>query len=108
MEPSHDRNRREVVCVPERIRKWGLQFDGYSDPLAFIEQVKGRAKAELLTSRADKWLQTSRLQGADWITLRREFLEFFLPPRYLQRLDDEIRSRERLEGETFKDFRLDL
>jgi len=43
MEPSHDWNRREVLCIPERIRKWGLQFDGYSDPLAFIEQVKGRA-----------------------------------------------------------------
>jgi len=43
MEPSHDRNRREVVCVPELIRKWGLHFDGYSDLLAFIEQVEGRA-----------------------------------------------------------------
>nr|XP_041633393.1 uncharacterized protein LOC121503229 [Drosophila kikkawai] len=64
--------------------------------------------AELLTSRADKWFQTSRLQGADWTTFRREFLEFFLPPRYLQRLDDRIRSREQLEGETFKDFMLDL
>ncbi|KAH8283372.1 hypothetical protein KR054_003366, partial [Drosophila jambulina] len=64
--------------------------------------------AELLTSRADKWFQTSRLQGADWTTFRREFLEFFLPPRYLQRLDDQIRSREQLDGETFKDFMLDL
>jgi len=67
MEPSRDLNRREVVCVPERIRKWVLQFDRYSDPLAFIAQVEVRAlsygidiellpgaKAELLTSRADK------------------------------------------------------
>jgi len=117
MKPSHDRSRREDLCVPERIRIWGLQFDGYSDHLAFIEQVEGRAlfygidlellpraMAELLTSRADMWFQTSRLQGADWITLRREFLEFFLPPRYLQRLDDQIRSREQLERETFKDL----
>jgi len=64
--------------------------------------------AELLTSRADKWFQASRLQGADWITFRREFLKFFLLPRYLQRLDDQIRSREQLERETFKDFMLDL
>jgi len=64
--------------------------------------------AQLLTSRADKWFQTSRLQGADWITFRGEFLEVFLPPRYLQRLYDRIRSHEQLEGETFKDFMLDL
>jgi len=76
MKPSHDRSRREDLCVPERIRIWGLQFDGYSDHLAFIEQVEGRAlfygidlellpraMAELLTSRADMWFQTSRLQG---------------------------------------------
>nr|XP_041632108.1 uncharacterized protein LOC121502491 [Drosophila kikkawai] len=120
-EPSYDRPRRDFVCVPERIRKWGLQFDGYSDPLAFIEQVESRAlsygidlgllpraMAELLTSRADKWFQTSRLQEADWATFRREFLEFFLPPRYLQRLDDRIRSREQLGEETFKDYMLDL
>jgi len=53
--------------------------------------------AELLTSRADRWFQTSRLQGADWITFRGEFVEFF-----------QIRSREQLEGETFKHFMLDL
>ncbi|KAH8279998.1 hypothetical protein KR054_002226, partial [Drosophila jambulina] len=38
-EPGHGRNCQEFVCVPERLRKWGLQFDGYSDPLAFIEQI---------------------------------------------------------------------
>ncbi|KAH8280192.1 hypothetical protein KR054_000779, partial [Drosophila jambulina] len=95
-EASQDRSRREFVCVPERIRKCGLKLDGYSDPLAFVEQVESRAlsygidlellpraMSELLTSRADKWFQTSRLQGADWTTFRREFFEFFLPSRYL-------------------------
>ncbi|KAH8239983.1 hypothetical protein KR032_010014, partial [Drosophila birchii] len=64
--------------------------------------------AELLVGRAEKWFQTSRLQGADWTTFRGEFLEFFLPPRYLQRLDDQIRGREQLEEEAFKDYMLDL
>ncbi|KAH8356227.1 hypothetical protein KR084_004970 [Drosophila pseudotakahashii] len=67
-----------------------------------------RAMAEVLVGRADKWFQTSRLQGADWAQFRKEFLEFFLPPRYMQRLDDRIRGREQLEGESFKDFMLDL
>lgn len=75
-------------------------FNSTDTPIrAFIEQVVSRAlsytidlgllpraMADLLTDRADKF-QASRLQGADWATFRKEFLEFFLLPRYLQRLD---------------------
>jgi len=42
-----------------------------------------------------------------WETFRREFLEFFLPPRYYQSLEDAIRTRQQV-GEPFKIYVVEL
>ncbi|KAH8398899.1 hypothetical protein KR222_010811, partial [Zaprionus bogoriensis] len=88
-----------ACLIPEQVRKCGIRFDGKEDPLAFIEELKERAvsygvdldrlpraMSEALTDRAARWFTVSGLRGATWDTFQREFLEFFLPPQYFDRL----------------------
>ncbi|XP_033252528.1 uncharacterized protein LOC117191871 [Drosophila miranda] len=39
---------------------------------------------------------------------RQEFLAFFLPPRYFEQLEDQIKDRKQAVGEPFKDFTIEL
>ncbi|KAH8356648.1 hypothetical protein KR084_006473, partial [Drosophila pseudotakahashii] len=109
------------VAVAEQVRKWGLKFNGHTDPLAFLEELEERATSyalpfsqlprvmtETLTDRASRWFRTSQLQGATWTVFRREFLDFFLPPHYFRRLEDDIRARYQREGEGFKDYVIEI
>ncbi|KAH8244539.1 hypothetical protein KR032_002649, partial [Drosophila birchii] len=86
------------AALLDRMTKWGLSFDGTTDPLCFIEHIEKRADTSLidqkylapdlivlLTGRAESWYMTSGLRNATWTEVRREFLDFFLPPRYYQR-----------------------
>lgn len=103
------------------MRRWGITFDGKSDPLRFVELLEERATIyridtreitqalpEVLTCVAEDWFRTSGLQGETWITFRKEFLDFFLPPRYFQRLEDEIRLRRPKAGEPYKTYMVDI
>ncbi|KAH8232704.1 hypothetical protein KR032_000087 [Drosophila birchii] len=105
----------------DRMTKWGLSFDGTTDPLCFIEHIEERADTSridqrylapalivLLTGRAESWYRTSGLRNATWTEVRREFLDFFLPPRYYQRLEDEIRTHFQRPNEPFKEYLVDL
>ncbi|KAL7726136.1 hypothetical protein ACLKA6_002606 [Drosophila palustris] len=56
----------------------------------------------------DDWFRVSRLQGASWATFKQDFLDFFLPPRNFQRLEDQIRARQQRPGETFKTYIVEL
>ncbi|KAH8241923.1 hypothetical protein KR032_011215, partial [Drosophila birchii] len=86
------------AALLDRMTKWGLSFDGTTDPLCFIEYIEERtdtcridqkylapALIVLLTGRAESWYRTSGLRNATWPEVRREFLDLFLPPRYYQR-----------------------
>jgi len=79
---------------PEKMHKWNLRFNGSSDPLALVAALEEkmttyrinpdeipRAMSEIFEGPAARWLRTSHLQSASWETFRREFLDFFLPPR---------------------------
>ncbi|KAL7725848.1 hypothetical protein ACLKA6_015929 [Drosophila palustris] len=69
--------------IAKQVRKWGMRFDGQTDPLEFLETLQERAITD-------------------------GFVEFFLPPDYLERLEEEIRSRRQRNGEGFKDFLIDI
>lgn len=67
-----------------------------------------QAIPELLLGSAEDWFRTSGLQGETWTVFRREFLDFFLPPRYFPRLEDEIRLRYQRSGEPYKSYMVDI
>jgi len=66
-----------------------------------------RAMSEILEGRAARLFRTSRLQTVTWVEFRAEFRSFFLPPRYFERLEDEIRAHIWGVDETFKDYLVD-
>ncbi|KAH8285102.1 hypothetical protein KR054_005272, partial [Drosophila jambulina] len=106
-----------AATLAEKLRNWGITFDGTTDPITFIQQLEERATAYevnvermpqaipgLLTDTAEHWFRTSQLHGESWINFKKAFLDFFLPPRYFQRLEDEICTRYQRQGETFKQY----
>jgi len=107
--------------LPEKMHKWNLRFNGSSDPLALVAALEEnmttyrinpdeipRAKSEIVEGPAARWFRTSHLQSASWETFRREILDFFLPPRYFERLEDEIRTNMQRKGESFKTYLIEL
>lgn len=99
--------------LADRVRKWGVAFNGdATDPWGFIEQLEEKAAlygidvqqlpqaaANVLTSQAEDWFRVNTFYQVTWEEFKQEFMEFFLPPRYCQRLEDEIRSRTQRRGE---------
>ncbi|KAH8284392.1 hypothetical protein KR054_000164, partial [Drosophila jambulina] len=87
-----------AATLGEKLRNWGIIFDGTTDPITFIQQLEERATAYevnvermpqaipgLLTDTAEHCFRTSQLLGELWINFKKAFLDFFLPPRYFQR-----------------------
>ncbi|KAL7726291.1 hypothetical protein ACLKA6_008470 [Drosophila palustris] len=70
-----------------------------------MEDVINTSEAQSPTVR---WFLFRGLRDVPWAEFRSEFLEFFLPPQYFERLEDQIRSRRQREGELFKDFLIDI
>lgn len=114
-------NWKDPLSHKQRIalRRWGITFDGTSDPLRFIERLEERAASyrinteyipqaipELLGGTAVDWFRTTRLQGERKV-FRAEFLYFFSPPRYFQRLEDDIRVRYQRTN-VFKKYLLEI
>ncbi|XP_068151985.1 uncharacterized protein [Drosophila tropicalis] len=64
--------------------------------------------AILLTGRAESWWQTSGYPEMIWVDFKSEFLEFFLPPRYFEKLEDSIRARKQRHQEPYKEYLVDL
>ncbi|KAL7723898.1 hypothetical protein ACLKA6_013940 [Drosophila palustris] len=107
--------------VAEQVRKWGMRYDGQADPLEFVELLEERAitygialdrmpraASEIFVDRAARWFLTSGLRDVTWAVFKSGFLEFFLPPQYFERLEDQIRSRRQREGEGFKDYLIEI
>ncbi|XP_070854064.1 uncharacterized protein [Drosophila suzukii] len=91
-----------AATLAEKLKNWGITFDGTTDPITFIQHLEERATAHevdvekmpqaipgLLTDTAEHWFRTSQLLGKSWTNFKKAFLDFFLPPRYFQRLEDE-------------------
>ncbi|KAM8701992.1 hypothetical protein ACLKA7_005513 [Drosophila subpalustris] len=69
---------------------------------------RNHSPATQSTSRTDTPYRTIAEKGASWATFKQDFLDFFLPPRYFQRLEDQIRARQQRPGEAFKTYIVEL
>ncbi|XP_070143290.1 uncharacterized protein [Drosophila kikkawai] len=110
-----------AATLAEKLKNWEITFDGTTDPITFIQRFEERATAYevdvekmpqaipgLLTDTAEHWFRTSQLLGETWTNFKKAFLDLFLPPRYFQRLEDEIRARDQRRGETFKQYLVNI
>lgn len=105
------------ASVIDTVRRWSLKYDGGKDPIGFIERVEElvevyglecnmmpRTMPELLRDGALMWFRNNNQHWHTWAAFRADFLAFFLPPRYFEDLDDDIRKRQQKARESFKDY----
>ena len=105
----------------DQVRKWQLKYTGNTDALAFIERVEELAEvyditcdilpkmmSELLTEKALTWFRNNREPNQKWDAFKKDFLKYFLPPRYHERLEDKIRQTYQKPNEAVKDYALTM
>lgn len=111
----------DLKSSADQVRKWGVKFNGDTDPLEFMERIEELVRMysvhrdtmpimmpEVLVGKALVWYRNNNPQWDTWSSFRSDFLKFFLPPRYFERLEDDIRKRHQKSRETFKNYVLSL
>lgn len=105
----------------EQVRRWRVQFDGKTDPVAFLERIEelldssGTTGQQLLTAlpevfqgQALAWYRNNRGSWESWEDFLRDFKEFFLPRDYEFFLEDKIANRKQKPKETGREYVLEM
>lgn len=127
--PTKDQNsdihpvekRENLLNIVDLVRKWSIQYDGGKDPLIFVERLEELAELynvcknilpktmpELFKDRALIWFRNNNKHWDTWESFKTDFLKFFLPSRYFEKLEDDVRRRYQRPRELFKDYVLSL
>ena len=106
-----------IITVMDQVRKWALRYDGSTNPLLFAERIEELTATHqlpldllpktmpiVLTDKALLWYRNNNKQWNTWALFKKDLSEFFLPRRYWDDLDDQVRRRKQRPGESFKDF----
>jgi len=80
----------EMTAAPlaEKLRNWGITFNGTTDLISFIQHLEERATAYevnvkkkpqaipgLFTGTAEHWFRASQLLGESWKNFKKAFLD---------------------------------
>lgn len=103
------------VC--DKVRKWGVKYDGGKDPLCFLERIEELASCynisrntllnfmpELFKGDALSWYRNNKYNWKCYDNFVDDFKLFFLPIRFFETLDDDIRNRLQHIDESFVDY----
>lgn len=105
----------------DRVRKWTVRFSGKEDPIAFVERLEElvdayelckddlpRVMPEMLAEKGLLWYRNNNRRWSSWREFKYDFLQYFLPARYYENLEDIIRQRRHRPAERFKDYALHM
>lgn len=105
------------IEIIDRVRKWNVTFDGGKDVFGFLERIdemvdsygvpKDRllpALPLLLRGKALQWYRNNLEDWASWREFVENFKNYFLPPRFHLKLEDEIRNRTQGQEESIREF----
>uniref|UniRef100_A0A1Y1KP35 CCHC-type domain-containing protein n=1 Tax=Photinus pyralis TaxID=7054 RepID=A0A1Y1KP35_PHOPY len=114
-QPTYNISRGAELC--DKVRKWGVKFDGRTDPLSFLERLEElqacyqlsdndllSALPELLKDKALLWYRNNKILWIEWNDFIQSFKLQFLPPRYQYKLEEEIRNRLQHNNENASDY----
>lgn len=106
---------RAQVC--DAVRKWGIRFDGNTDPISFLERIEELTKCyqfnphdllvalpELLKEKVLLWYRNNQGQWRTWGDFVKSFKSQYLPPRFHFWLEEEIRNRTQGQRESATEY----
>lgn len=123
--PPEDDNLEDDPRSPknpcDKVRKWGLNFDGVGDAVSFLERVKElrdcydlsdeeilAALPLLFRNQALLWYRNNRSMWTTWKDFLDDFKLQYLPSRYDYMIEEQVRSRFQGPREPFKDYLTDM
>lgn len=105
------------LSICNTVRKWNLNFDGDKDVVLFLERLNELREAydttpeqllgalpELLKGKALLWYRNSKSLWTNWDGFLKCFELQYMPRRFREKLDIEIRARTQGQNEPFKDY----
>lgn len=105
------------IEIVDRVRKWNLTFDGGKDVFGFLERIDEMigsyliprdsllpALPLLLKGKALLWYRNNITQWKSWDKFISDFKNYFLPPRFMLQIEDEIKARTQGPAETVKEY----
>lgn len=101
----------------DKVRKWSVKSEGGKDPLCFLERIEELAMCysisrdnllnfmpELFKGDALLWYRNIKQNWVNYDDFVDDFKLFFLPSRFFENLEDDIRNRVQRPNENFVDY----
>lgn len=114
-EQDHYCSSGSEIC--DKVRKWGVKYEGDKDPLCFLERIEELAACysiprnnllnympELFKGGALLWYRNNKQNWVTYEDFVDDFKLFFLPPRFFDNLEDDIRNRVQRPKENFVEY----
>ncbi|KAH8342803.1 hypothetical protein KR084_005626, partial [Drosophila pseudotakahashii] len=118
--PDKKERKMEVETI-DRVRSWGIRYQGTTNPLEFLSKMEEWSKGYgidkealiqtmpfILEGVAIDWWNTTPSEINTWKDLKEELLEYFLPPRYQEQVETQIAQLRQRETELTREYAMNL